>query len=337
MARHAKSDLLSSLDEAKATARVRGDEVRAQRPVRSAGSPSRPPVERSSGARPARPTRSSVARRSPQRTLVPIFLVLLVVALFVVVVVVVRASSQTSGEDAPAQDPAAIYVSPYDWNNVVRENGRWYYVVNGQVKSRLGIDVSENQNEIDWDLVADDGIDFAIIRLGYRGSTTGELYLDAHYWDNLDGARAAGLDCGLYFFSQAVNEEEAREEADFVLTYLNGTSLEYPIAFDSEEVVPGVGKARTAGLSRDQMTAIAEAFCQRIEAAGYTTMVYGNAGDMSRYRRTEMKKRQLWWAEYGSPMPLARIDIVMWQYSNEGEVNGISTIVDMNMDLRGVL
>ena len=349
MARHAKNDLLSSLDEAKATARVRGDEVRVQRPtssqrsadlqrpMRSSGSPARVKATRSGNTGPARPTRSSAARRRSQRSIGPILLVLLVVALFVAAVFIVRSCSQQPEDDASEQNRAATYVSPYDWKNLVREDSRWAYVVDGQVKSRLGIDVSENQHEIDWDLVANDGIDFAMIRLGYRGTSEGDLYLDAHYWDNLDGARAAGIDCGLYFFSQAINEEEAREEAEFVLTYLNGTPLEYPIAFDSEEVALGIGEARTAGLSKEQMTAIAEAFCQRIEQDGYTAMVYGNASDISRYRRAAMERRLVWWAEYGSPMPLANIDIAFWQYSNEGQVDGISTYVDMNMDLRGAL
>lgn len=304
--------------------------------MRSSISSNRGTAARNQGEGPLRPVRTPAAQRKAKRGIGPVLLVLLVVAMVVAAIFAVRSCSQEP-ESPVEPDPASTYVSPYDWNNLVRENGRWSYVVNGQVKSRLGIDVSENQHEIDWDQVADDGIDFAMIRVGYRGTTQGDLYLDAYYWDNLDGARSAGIDCGLYFFSQAISAEEAIEEADFVLTYLNGTPLEYPIAFDSEEVAVGIGTARTAGLSRDEMTAIAEAFCKRIEEAGYTAMVYGNSRDLSRYRRAEMEQRLLWWAEYGSPVPLARIDIAMWQYSNEGSVAGISTNVDMNMDLRGAL
>ena len=231
----------------------------------------------------------------------------------------------------------AGYVSPYDWEKLDRTDGRLAYVVDGQVKSRLGIDVSENQHAIDWAAVAADGVDFAIVRLGYRGATEGGLYLDEYYEGNLAGAKAAGLDCGVYFFSQAKTVNEAIEEADFVLENLRGTKLEYPIAFNSEETVHGVEQARTTDLENDEMTAIAEAFCNRVEQAGYRSMVYGNYYDMSRYHYENMQNRAIWWAEYDVPSPTAQIDIVMWQYSAETQVEGISTGVDMNIDLAGVL
>lgn len=353
MARHARNDLLSSLDEVKTTARVRGDDVRAQQAeAQAARTKAARGQQTGSGRVPASPTRRTTSGQtvssSPvrpvrarsdsaaRRSVVPVLFALLVVVVFVVVLFAVRGC--TAADDETQEGTAEnTYVSPYKWNNLVREDGRWSYVVNGQVKSKLGIDVSENQHEIDWWQVANDGIDFAMIRLGYRGTTAGDLYLDAYYWDNLDGARNAGIDCGVYFFSQAITVEEAIEEAEFVLTYLDGASLEYPIAFDSEKTIAGIGEGRTADVGRDEMTAIAEAFCKRVEEAGYTAMVYGNAQDLSRYRRAAMEKRLLWWAEYGSPSPLAKIDIAMWQYSNEGQVAGISTNVDMNIDLRGVL
>lgn len=340
MARHAKNDLLSSLDEAKATARVRSDDLsqqrqRAQR--QRAANPPAPETRRSSSRQaPVRPVHVASSRERARRSVVPVLFALLVVVAFVVVLFAVRGWSQTPADNGGSEDPV-IYISPYDWSKIVRDDTRWSYVVDGQVKSRLGIDVSENQGDIDWQQVADDGIDFAMIRLGRRGTTQGGVFIDYNFWDNLEGARAAGIDCGVYFFSQANTVEEAREEAEFVLKHLNGTPLEYPVAFDSEEVAAGIGKSRTSGLTRDEMSAIAEAFCERIEAAGYTTMVYGNAQDLSRFRRSSLEQRQLWWAEYGSPSPLAKIDIVMWQYTNNGSVAGISTNVDMNMDLRGAI
>ena len=265
----------------------------------------------------------------------PIVLVLVVVVAFLYVLLSVRNCS--SGEQSQNVDVQPRYTSPFDWTCLERDNGRWSYVVGGQVKSRLGIDVSENQGEIDWRSVADDGIEFAIVRVGYRGSTEGDLYADAHYLDNLDGAHEAGLDCGAYFFSQAANEDEAVEEAEFVLALLDGRALEYPVTFDSEEVAPGVGKSRAAGLPREQIAAIANAFCARIEEAGYASSIYGNAYDLSRYGVSNLQGKSVWWAEYGSPSPLHSVDIDMWQYSNNGQVAGISTVVDMNMDLSHAL
>lgn len=229
------------------------------------------------------------------------------------------------------------YVSPYDWSKLDRTNDRYAYVVNGQTRSRLGIDVSENNHWIDWNAVKNDGIDFVMIRLGYRGATEGDLYLDDSFEANLEGAKAAGVDCGVYFFSQATSVDEAVEEANYVLEHLNGTKLEYPIAFDSEEVAVGEQGPRTSGLSNDEMTVIAEAFCNRVEQAGYSAMVYGNRYDMARYSYEHMEKRNLWWAEYDVSEPSAQIDVIMWQYSNGGEVAGIETYVDMNIDLSNVL
>ena len=262
-----------------------------------------------------------------------IALVAAVVLLAVIGLFAIKAIVPPPGNHEGGEDPVAKLVSPYDWANLDRSDERYRYVVDGEVKSRIGIDVSESQKEIDWQAVARDGIEFAIIRVGYRGATEGGLYTDEQFWANLEGARAAGLDCGVYFFSQADTEDEAREEADFVLKHLNGTPLEYPIAFDSEIVNLNGAASPTAELSNDEMTAIAKAFCTRVEEAGYRPLVYGNKADISRYNYNEMSHLPAWWAEYGSPSPTARIPLELWQYSNSGNVDGISTYVDMNIDL----
>ena len=121
-----------------------------------------------------------------------------------------------------------------------------------------------------------------------------------------------------------------------MLDYLGGTSLEYPIAFDSE-VVTSLDIARTANLSSDEMTAVADAFCERLERAGDSTLVYGNAGDLGQYNDSVVNDGGIWWAEYGSSMPNHYLDIVMWQYSNAGSVAGIATNVDMDIDLSKAL
>jgi len=262
--------------------------------------------------------------------------ILSVVAVAILVVLMIFFIRACAPQEEQVDDQGPSYTSPYDWTKLDHSNNRFAYVVNGQVKSRIGIDVSESQLDIDWQAVADDGIDFAMIRLGYRGATEGDLYLDNYYLDNLEGARNAGIDCGVYFFSQATNEQEAIEEAEFVLDNLGGVSLEYPIAFDSE-VVPSLGITRTANLSKDEMTAVADAFCKRIEQAGYRTLIYGNAGDLSRYDDSIVNDGGVWWAEYGPNQPNHYLDIVMWQYSNGGDVAGISTAVDMNIDLSNAL
>ena len=270
-----------------------------------------------------------------RQNIVYIISVVFVIALVTAGIFALRAylgADTTNGDGTPA-----TYTSPYDWSKLELVDGRYRYVVDGQVKSRTGIDVSSYQEAIDWNAVAADGIDFAYIRVGYRGVTEGGLYLDDWYWENIEGAKAAGIDCGAYFFSQAISVEEAIEEADFTLSYLEGISLECPIVFDAEIYLPKTGTARSIHLSNDEMTAIAQAFCERVEAAGYQAMIYGNAGDLGRYNSDLLARYPVWWAEYDHSHPSETMDIVMWQYGNQGSVAGINTNVDMSVDVSGVL
>lgn len=223
--------------------------------------------------------------------------------------------------------------SPYDWSNLkTDESGRLSYVQNGQTISRTGIDVSSHQQQINWNSVAQDGISFAYIRLGYRGSSEGTLYVDDFFAQNLSGAKGAGIDVGVYFFSQAITEEEAREEARFVLKQLDGASLDYPIAFDMEPSPEGNGRADA--LTREEATAIANAFCDEIQKSGYRAIIYGNSYDLSKYDLSALTGR-IWLAQYDGK-PDGSISFVMWQYTPKGTVAGISGSVDLNLDLSDV-
>lgn len=222
------------------------------------------------------------------------------------------------------------YESPYDWSRLKSTEERYeYYDEEGRLASYVGIDVSEFQGEIDWARVSDDGIDFAMIRLGNRGYTEGELYLDPKFQANLKGAQSSDIAVGIYFFSQAINEEEAREEAEFVLSHLDDVKLDYPVVFDHESVADAEGRANN--LSREQATKTALAFCRAIEEGGYTPMLYGNKIDMARFNLDELSKYDVWFAEYDVASPHALFDFTMWQYTNNGLVSGIETPVDMNI------
>ena len=223
--------------------------------------------------------------------------------------------------------------SPYDWSNLkTDESGRLSYVQNGQTISRTGIDVSSHQQQINWNSVAQDGISFAYIRLGYRGSSEGTLYVDDFFAQNLSGAKNAGIDVGVYFFSQAITEEEAREEAQFVLKQLDGASLDYPIAFDMEPSPEGGGRADA--LTREEATAIANAFCDEIQKSGHRAIIYGNSYDLSKYDLTALTGR-IWLAQYDGK-PDGSISFVMWQYTPKGTVAGISGSVDLILYLSDV-
>ena len=195
-----------------------------------------------------------------------------------------------------------------------------------------GIDVSEWNGDIDWDKVAASGIEFVIIRLGYRGYETGRLVLDLKFYDYIEGALAAGLKVGVYFFSQAVDEDEAREEAKFVLQNIRGYDVTMPIYFDTEEVENG--EARTDDLVTEDYTAHAAAFCEAIKEAGYDAGVYASQKWIN--KSLDIKKLErynVWFAKY-SDFPSTPYRFVMWQYSESGLVDGISTYVDLNVWVR---
>ena len=208
------------------------------------------------------------------------------------------------------------------------EKGRVTYEQNGR-RARTGIDVSTHQKDIDWRAVAADGVDFAILRLGHRGYTEGGLFQDQTFAQNLRGALDAGLEVGVYFFSQAVTPEEAEEEAAYVLDTLDGQALTFPVAFDWESI-PG-DEARTDGLDGETMTRCAAAFCERIEDAGYRPAVYFNRTQgYLRYDLRDLTEYDLWLAEYDlTPDFYYHFDL--WQYSHTGRVDGIQGDVDLDL------
>lgn len=218
---------------------------------------------------------------------------------------------------------------PYDWTCLQSLYGRKNYIISGERVSKQGIDVSSFQGEIDWQRVKEDGIEFAIIRLGYRGYGTGRIMLDDYYEANIQGALDAGLDVGVYFFSQAVSEEEAVEEAQIVLENIKNYNLTYPIIYDAEEIPSDT--ARTDGLTVRQLTDNAIAFCEYIKAAGYPTMIYSN----KRWLLTKLDLERLtdydiWFAGYIN-IPEYPYDFKIWQYTESGTVDGIEGNVDMNI------
>ncbi|MBR3971491.1 MAG: glycoside hydrolase family 25 protein [Ruminococcus sp.] len=218
-----------------------------------------------------------------------------------------------------------------DEDFITDENGFKQYYIDGELCSYVGVDVSEHNGYIDWQKVRDAGVDFAMLRIGGRGwGEAGVLYGDSMFWENLRGAKAAGLMVGAYFYSQAISAEEAKEEAEFVLEILDGESLDYPIAFDWETVEGGVG-ARTDNLSPDILTECARAFCDRIKYAGYTPCLYTGATlAYYKYDLGVLSDIDIWYAFYNDT-PGLYYNYMIWQYASDGRVSGISGDVDLNI------
>ena len=195
-------------------------------------------------------------------------------------------------------------------------------------KTKAGIDVSKWQGEIDWDKVRNAGVEFAIIRAGYRGSVTGCIVEDPCFESYMKGATASGIPVGVYFFTQAVNEMEAVEEASAVIELIKEYKIEYPIFIDTEGAG---GNGRADGLDPETRTLVCDAFCRTIENAGYEAGVYGSRNWYNNMLYADrLEKYFIWLAEYRSA-PLYQGYYQMWQYSSKGSVDGINGNVDLNI------
>ncbi|MDL2300520.1 glycoside hydrolase family 25 protein [Clostridiaceae bacterium OttesenSCG-928-D20] len=194
---------------------------------------------------------------------------------------------------------------------------------------QYGIDVSEHQGEINWQKVADSGVEFAMIRVGYRGYIHGIVCEDLFFRQNIEGARAAGIKVGAYFFSQATSVAEGREEAAFALSLLEGYSLDLPLAFDWERITSG--SARTDETTGAVVTDAAIAFTSAVKKAGLSPMVYFNK--KLGYYEYELNRLSHvpFWVSSLTPFPDFYYEHSIWQYSFSGEVDGINTSVDLDM------
>ncbi|MCR5624482.1 MAG: glycoside hydrolase family 25 protein [Lachnospiraceae bacterium] len=198
-------------------------------------------------------------------------------------------------------------------------------------ETKIGIDVSFYQNEIDWEQVKEAGIDFAFIRVGYRGYSEGKLMIDDTFEQNYAGAKEAGIEVGLYIFSQAINEDEAREEAKFCVDALDGRELDYPIIFDPESILHD--EARTDDVTKEQFTANTLAFCDEIEKNGYESGLYANLmWQAYMLNMAELKDVTMWFADYSSK-PQTPYAFKYWQYSCTANVPGVPTECDINIEL----
>ncbi|MBE5880990.1 MAG: hypothetical protein E7289_01575 [Lachnospiraceae bacterium] len=192
----------------------------------------------------------------------------------------------------------------------------------------FGIDVSKWNKDIDWKKVKAAGVEFAIIRCGYRGSKTGALVEDPYFEKNIKGAAEAGVRVGLYFFTQAVTPIEAVEEASMVLMLGNQHQLSFPIFIDTEGAG---GNGRADALDKETRTAVCKAFCETIENAGYTAGVYASKSWLENNLDTEqLSSYSTWLAQYSS-QPTYEGEYDMWQYTSAGKIDGISTLVDYNV------
>ncbi|MBR1701053.1 MAG: Ig-like domain-containing protein [Lachnospiraceae bacterium] len=195
----------------------------------------------------------------------------------------------------------------------------------------MGIDVSKHNASIDWNAVKNSGVSYVIIRCGYRGYTQGSLVIDSKFEQNIKGATSAGLKVGVYFFSQAVDEVEAVQEASFVLDAVKGYKITYPIFLDVEYSGASGNKGRADGLDKSTRTAVCKAFCATVQSGGYSAGIYANKNWLEeKLDPGQLGSYKIWLAQYAaSPTYAGRYD--MWQYKATGRVSGITGNVDMDI------
>ena len=255
-------------------------------------------------------------------------MVLVIVGLLFLIIGGIALALSRGGSE-PVQEPetdprATAAPNEYAPESFYREDGFLRY----RGEHLVGIDVSTHQGLIDWEAVAASGVDFAILRIGYRGSSRGLLYEDETFRDNLRGAKEAGILVGAYFFSQAITPQEAWDEAIYACEILDEAELDLPVFYDWEETG---ADSRTGDIESIPMTRCALAFCDRIERGGYEAGVYFNQTYGYHYLELEhLQDYCLWLAEYNET-PGFDYGFDLLQYSAAGSIPGIETDVDLDL------
>lgn len=275
------------------------------------------------------------------------------------------ASSSVSSEKPPFQPPDNQWYD-YEGKRYLYQNGKpvtgyqrvngltYFFEQDGSVSSKVGIDVSKFQGDIDWNKVKAAGVEYAIIRIGYRGyGSAGNMAKDPKFLQNLVNATSVGIDCGLYFFTQAITKAEAEEEAKKVIAWLkeaktekdkngnlvwpksNWKYLNYPIYFDTElSTASPSGTGRADKLTKSQRTETVIGFCEALKKEKYYPGIYASTSWLgSKIDMSKLQSYDVWVAHYGVSKPGYTGKHQMWQYTSQGKINGISGYVDLNVGL----
>ncbi|HKM33716.1 MAG TPA: glycoside hydrolase family 25 protein [Lachnospiraceae bacterium] len=228
-----------------------------------------------------------------------------------------------------------VLISPYlpkndyDYTKLVCQSNIMKYFIDGKQVSYVGTDLSKYQDYVDFVKLKKAGIDFVMLRVGSRGYGTGQLTIDDYYLDNIKRATDAGLDIGLYFYSQAISADEAVEEANVVLSNIGDYKITYPIAIDMELVANDT--CRIENLTREEKTTITKKFLETIKNAGYLPMIYGNKEWLiKKIDLSKLTDYDVWLSQPGD-IPDYPYKFTMWQYSTTTNIDGIAGYANMNV------
>ncbi len=227
-----------------------------------------------------------------------------------------------------------IPVNSYQLENFQLEDGFMaYYDKEGNKISRLGVDMSYHQQMVDWEELKNSKAEFVMLRCGYRGYTEGGLIVDEKFKEYAQAANDAGIPLGVYFFTQAITEEEAVEEAEFVISLIEDYEISYPVAFDTEFVSDSEARTRSADITDEMRSRMCIAFCERIREAGYYPIIYAGENWMRRDLNLDMLQEYDFWAPQYLEENDFMYDFTIWQYTEAGFIPGIDGEVDLNISM----
>lgn len=254
--------------------------------------------------------------------------VLIVISVFTIIKLLFFPSVYHNYSYNKVNDLAELALHDYDWTKL-DNSSPYYHYEDDKYRSLVGIDISSHQEDVDFKKVKDSGVDFVYLRLGYRGYVNGKISIDKYFETNYKNAKEAGLQVGVYFFSQAIDEKEAMEEAFFTLENIVNKKIDLPIVYDLEEI--DYDDSRIKDISGEQRSNNAMSFIQKVTENGYEGMIYTNL-----YWSTEffdlhqILNYDIWFAQYND-LPDFIYPFKIWQYSDSGIVDGINYPVDLNI------
>lgn len=230
--------------------------------------------------------------------------------------------------------PGSIMKNPYIQDNFVIEDGFMaYYNENGEKISHVGVDLSYHNDKVDWQQLAASPVEFVMLRAGYRGYTEGGIVEDEKFREYAQAANDNGLALGVYFFTQAITEQEAILEAEYVIRLIEDYDISYPVAFDTEYINDEEARTNKADLSKEDLSKICIAFCERIKDAGYYPMIYASEN----WFRRQLDMTMLTDYDYWAPQYIEKndflYDFTIWQYTEEGNAPGVEGICDLDISL----
>lgn len=258
-------------------------------------------------------------------------IILVILLLSIISILTVFYHEPKQEETIVEEEIEVVPYSDYDWSCLSGDQKLTYEDDN--YTSMFGIDVSTYQNEIDWQKVKESGVEFAYIRLGYRGAVEGKLNIDRTFEYNYANAIKNDIKVGIYWYSQPISTQEAFQEAEYVLEVLNDRHLDLPIVYDFEETEFSDGTlSRMHGMSRQDRTSMAETFCNYIKNKGYDCAIYTYLYWSKKYYDWErLENIPVWFAQYKTDYPEYDRPFIMWQYSNTGTIDGIDAPVDLDI------